>query len=67
MSLFGVLLIFCHLEIPDREELLRLVDEAKAKITGQWGSKLFYLCHFLWDAYGAWVNAVGNTRQALDE
>jgi hypothetical protein len=35
MSLFGVLLIFCHLEIPDREELLRLVDEAKAKITGQ--------------------------------
>ncbi len=47
MSLFGVLLIFCHLEIPDREELLRLVDEAKAKITGQWGSKLFYLCHFL--------------------
>jgi hypothetical protein len=44
-----------------------LVDEAKAKITGQWGSKLFYLCHFLWDAYGAWVNAVGNTRQALDE
>lgn len=46
MSLFGVLLILCHLEIPDREELLRLVDEAKAKITGQWGSKLFYLCHF---------------------
>jgi len=35
MSLFGVLLILCHLEIPDREELLRLVDEAKAKITGQ--------------------------------
>jgi len=34
MSLFGVLLILC-LEIPDREELLRLVDEAKAKITGQ--------------------------------
>jgi hypothetical protein len=35
MSLFGVLLILCHLETPDREELLRLVDEAKAKITGQ--------------------------------
>jgi hypothetical protein len=44
-----------------------LVDEAKAKITGQWGSKLFYLCHFFMRCLWSMSECCGNTRQALDE